>query len=67
MVEEDLPVTREGRQRCWDSRDAYFACLDAAGFLSPGKEGKACGSENEKYQENCAKSWVRFLHRILSI
>src|ERR1700729_901228 len=50
---------REGRKLCWDSRDGYFACLDAVGVLDAGKEGDACTAEKNKYQENCAKSWVR--------
>jgi cytochrome c oxidase assembly factor 6 len=53
------PVNRLDRQKCWDSRDAYFACLDDAGVLEAGKEGNACTSQNAKYKENCAKSWVR--------
>jgi cytochrome c oxidase assembly factor 6 len=58
--EEVTAVTRSGRQHCWDARDAYFACLDAAQVLTPGTEGAgACRAEVEGYTHNCAKSWVR--------
>ena len=50
---------RQDRQRCWDSRDAYFACLDARGVVKPGDEGTACAAEKKPYEKNCAKSWVR--------
>jgi len=61
--EKPSAVNRDDRQRCWESRDSYFACLDAAGVLEAGKEGKACSSQVEKYEANCAKSWVcRWIH-----
>ena len=52
------PPARQDRQKCWESRDAYFACLDAAGVLKPGDEGKACESQRKTYEQSCAKSWV---------
>ena len=56
---EPTAVSREGRQHCWDNRDAYFACLDNANVLKPGDEGKACTTEKAAYEMSCAKSWVR--------
>ncbi len=50
--------TRQGRQQCWEKRDAYFACLDRAGVVKAGEEGKACEAEAKAYEVNCAKSWV---------
>lgn len=55
---EPIAVSREGRRHCWDSRDAYFKCLDNARILKPGDEDKTCASENVAYEKNCAKSWV---------
>lgn len=55
---EPTAVSREGRKHCWDNRDTYFKCLDNAGILKPGDEGKACASEKVAYGKNCAKSWV---------
>ena len=55
---EPTAVSREGRQHCWDNRDAYFACLDNARVLKPGDEGKSCAAEKVAYEKNCAKSWV---------
>jgi cytochrome c oxidase assembly factor 6 len=54
-------ISREKRQECWESRDAYFACLDKAGVLKAGEEGKACTTQNAAYEKNCARSWVREL------
>lgn len=56
---EPIEVSREARKHCWDSRDVYFKCLDNAGILKPGDEGKTtCASEKVAYGKNCAKSWV---------
>lgn len=52
---------REERKRCWESRDAYFRCLDREKVIVPGREGKACASENKVYEKNCAASWVSSL------
>jgi cytochrome c oxidase assembly factor 6 len=59
--EEPDAITRSGRQHCWDSRDAYFACLDGANVLKAGDEGGACAKESGEYEKNCAKSWVSMI------
>ncbi|KAF9648957.1 hypothetical protein BDM02DRAFT_3095502 [Thelephora ganbajun] len=60
---EPTAVSREGRQHCWDRRDAYFACLDNAHVLKPGDEGKACATEKAAYEKNCAKSWIEYFNK----
>ncbi|KAF9062939.1 cytochrome oxidase c subunit VIb-domain-containing protein [Rhodocollybia butyracea] len=57
--------TREDRQRCWDARDQYFACLDRAAVVKPGDEkpSRACGSEGKSYEESCAKSWIEYFNQ----
>ncbi len=52
---------REERQKCWNTRDAYFACLDVLGIVVPGEEAsnKKCKVEKKAYERACAKSWVR--------
>ena len=52
------PTSRKDRQKCWESRDAYFACLDAHNVIVAGKEEGACNKPLKAYEENCAKSWV---------
>lgn len=52
------PASRQDRQKCWDSRDAYFTCLDGARVVKPGDEGGVCASIKSAYEQNCAKSWV---------
>ncbi|PAV16088.1 hypothetical protein PNOK_0770800 [Pyrrhoderma noxium] len=60
---EPKPPDRQDRQKCWESRDAYFACLDAAGFVKPGDEGKSCSAELKKYEGSCAKSWIDYFNQ----
>ncbi|KAJ8294916.1 Cytochrome c oxidase subunit 6B-like protein new16 [Rhodotorula toruloides] len=48
---------RSQRSQCWESRDAYFACLDKNGVQVPGQEGEACKKENNEYKGKCAGSW----------
>jgi len=55
--------TREDRTKCWETRDAYFACLDGVGVVKPGEEGNVCSAEQKKYEQNCAKSWVCSINR----
>lgn len=56
---------RAERQRCWDSRDKYFACLDKAGIIDALKDdkaaAKACKAESNEFEQNCAAQWVGFL------
>ncbi|KAF7335464.1 hypothetical protein MVEN_02199800 [Mycena venus] len=59
---EPSPPTREERQKCWESRDAYFACLDGVGVVKPGTEGKACSNENRVYEKTCAQSWITYFN-----
>ena len=49
---------REDRSKCWEARDAYFACLDAAQVVVAGTEGSKCALQRKAYEQNCAKSWV---------
>ena len=53
------PPARNDRQKCWESRDAYYACLDKVNVLIPGKEENKCAAQLKAYEGNCAKSWVR--------
>ncbi len=49
---------REDRTKCWEARDAYFSCLDAAEVVVAGTEGSKCAAQRKTYEQNCAKSWV---------
>ena len=64
---EPKPPARQDRKRCWESRDAYHACLDAAGIVKPGDEGSACEKQREAYEKNCAESWVCVLLLLLFV
>lgn len=56
--EEPSAISRQSRAKCWEHRDTYFACLEAAGVVKAGEEGGACAKEEAGYAQNCAKSWV---------
>lgn len=53
---------RTERRRCWEARDAYFACLDKNGILDAIKDekpaAKACGIESAGFEKDCAREWV---------
>ncbi|KAH9918903.1 cytochrome oxidase c subunit VIb-domain-containing protein [Epithele typhae] len=57
------PTSRHDRQQCWESRDAYFACLDRAQVVKPGDEGGACRDTLKTYEQNCAKSWIDYFNK----
>ena len=59
------PPNRTQRQRCWETRDAYYACLDALNVTAPGDEGGKCGKEVEAFKKTCAASWVSGLYTYL--
>lgn len=54
--------TRTERKKCWESRDAYFACLDRNNILDANKDDKAaakhCGGESAVFERDCAAEWV---------
>ena len=58
--------SRTNRAKCYEARDAFFECLDRNSILDSinSKNGraataKACGSEDQVFEKNCAHSWVR--------
>ncbi|PIL32384.1 hypothetical protein GSI_05630 [Ganoderma sinense ZZ0214-1] len=56
-------TSRQDRQKCWESRDAYFTCLDAAKVVKPGDEGTTCADTKGPYERNCAKSWIDYFNK----
>jgi len=57
-AEKPNATSREDRSKCWEARDAYFSCLDAAEVVVAGTEGSKCAEQRKLYEQNCAKSWV---------
>ncbi|THH33473.1 hypothetical protein EUX98_g725 [Antrodiella citrinella] len=57
------PDLRQDRKKCWEARDAYFACLDAAGVVKAGSEGVVCATPLTVYEQNCAKSWISYFNQ----
>jgi len=57
--------TRAERQKCWASRDLFYACLDKHNIIDPIKDEKAatkkCSSENAAFERDCAAQWVCYL------
>ena len=61
--QEESVSTRQDRAKCWETRDAYFSCLDRAGVVKAGEEGTACAAELKSYEKNCAKSWIDYFNQ----
>lgn len=59
--------TRAERQRCWEARDGYFACLDANNIVDALKEekkaAKVCGKEGVVFEQDCATQWVTYFKK----
>jgi cytochrome c oxidase assembly factor 6 len=53
---------RNKRELCYESRDAFFRCLDKNDILDANKEDeksrKVCPEEVTAYERDCARSWV---------
>lgn len=54
---------RSARDRCYETRDAFFACLDRANIVDSIKEAdraeQECGGLEKGMGRECAASWVR--------
>ncbi|KAL1602858.1 hypothetical protein SLS60_006281 [Paraconiothyrium brasiliense] len=57
--------TKTTRQKCYESRDAFFECLDRNNILDSvntkkGRDAaaKSCGPADQAFEKNCAHSWV---------
>ncbi|KIJ92230.1 hypothetical protein K443DRAFT_13752 [Laccaria amethystina LaAM-08-1] len=62
-TEEPGAPSREDRKKCWETRDAYFTCLNSVGVVKAGGEGNACGKEKKRYEDSCAKSWIDYFNQ----
>ncbi|KAJ5692981.1 Cytochrome c oxidase assembly factor 6 [Penicillium macrosclerotiorum] len=55
---------RTSRARCWEGRDAFFACLDRNDILDGIKDDKAarqkCAKEVAEFEAACSKTWVKY-------
>ncbi|KAJ9647223.1 hypothetical protein H2201_003349 [Coniosporium apollinis] len=58
---------RNSRAACWESRDAFFQCLDRHNILDAVKDKQLadqhCGKEDVKFGKNCASSWVQYFKK----
>ncbi|KAJ2896112.1 hypothetical protein MKZ38_005867 [Zalerion maritima] len=58
---------RSERQRCWDSRDAYYSCLDRSGIVDAeteaGKALKKCREESARFEKECPAAWVPYFKK----
>ncbi|KAG7698084.1 hypothetical protein KL930_001746 [Ogataea haglerorum] len=56
---------RSKREKCWESRDIFFKCLDRIDVVNPldknvqGKIKKNCSKEDAQFQKDCVASWVK--------
>uniref|UniRef100_L7M5M3 Putative cytochrome c oxidase subunit vib/cox12 n=1 Tax=Rhipicephalus pulchellus TaxID=72859 RepID=L7M5M3_RHIPC len=49
---------KEQRQKCWDSRDRYWECLD-----SNAEDAKRCAEMKSLYETHCPSQWVKHFDR----
>ncbi|GME87484.1 unnamed protein product [Ambrosiozyma monospora] len=60
------PPNRSKREKCWESRDLYFQCLDKIDVSNPfdknsqKKINKNCHAEDKQFQKDCVASWVKY-------
>lgn len=60
------PIDRSSRRQCWDSRDAFFQCLDKIDVINPldpaqqKKIKQNCQKQEAKFHNSCAESWIKY-------
>ncbi|CCE63947.1 hypothetical protein TPHA_0G01100 [Tetrapisispora phaffii CBS 4417] len=58
--------TRQEREKCWESRDLFFGCLDKNNILDVRTEKNsklaksACSAELKGFENNCSNSWIKY-------
>ncbi|XP_078001302.1 cytochrome c oxidase assembly factor 6 homolog isoform X2 [Glandiceps talaboti] len=52
------PLNAEGRQKCWNSRDEYFTCLD-----KNNEDKSQCTDLFKLFENNCPNTWVKYFHK----
>ncbi|VEU20250.1 DEKNAAC101211 [Brettanomyces naardenensis] len=64
--ESKEPPNRSKREKCWESRDIFFQCLDRINVVDPLRNDtqklvkKECGTEDKQFQKDCVASWVKY-------
>ncbi|AAS52371.1 AEL313Cp [Eremothecium gossypii ATCC 10895] len=57
---------KASRQRCWESRDAYFECLDSINVVNAldptatPQVRRNCGKQEDSFHQNCVTSWIKY-------
>jgi len=51
-------ISKVERQKCWDSRDRYWDCLD-----TNGQERERCLKLRQAYENSCPAQWVKHFDR----
>ncbi|XP_065303227.2 cytochrome c oxidase assembly factor 6 homolog [Dermacentor albipictus] len=49
---------KEQRQKCWDSRDRYWECLD-----KNADNANRCTEMKSQYETHCPSQWVKHFNR----
>ncbi|XP_077537240.1 cytochrome c oxidase assembly factor 6 homolog isoform X2 [Haemaphysalis longicornis] len=49
---------KEQRQKCWDSRDRYWECLDRNS-----EDASRCTETRSLYESMCPSQWVKHFNR----
>ncbi|KAK9471006.1 cytochrome oxidase c subunit VIb-domain-containing protein [Dipodascopsis tothii] len=58
------PRQRASREKCWESRDLFTACLDREkivdAFAQEADVKAKCNAENTAFERDCIVSWVNY-------
>lgn len=58
MHDSSKPPNRAERKQCWDSRDAFFKCLE-----ENNEDASKCKQFRKIYEDLCPKTWVTHFDR----
>ncbi|KAK7208295.1 hypothetical protein BZA70DRAFT_273372 [Myxozyma melibiosi] len=68
--QDDTFVTRAERQKCWDARDGFFACLTENKIRSLRKPeartavSEKCKEASDVLHQSCRQAWVDHFMRL---
>ncbi|EFN59025.1 hypothetical protein CHLNCDRAFT_137711 [Chlorella variabilis] len=57
----DTSVLKKAREQCWQARDAFYACVEAAGvtYTVDAPIPAQCSATRAAYTSACKASWVK--------
>lgn len=64
--QDEHGVLKSSRKKCYEARDAFFACVDelGSGFQAGQPVPADCKDLRKKYEECCSASWVAHFDKL---